>query len=54
MGLGPQAFTRTSPVRRSRGAYSMATAESRREAEMLALGLFGYGITFSALALVLG
>jgi ABC-type nickel/cobalt efflux system permease component RcnA len=51
---GVAAFTRTSPVRRSRGSYSMATTESRREAEMLALGLFGYGITFSALALVLG
>lgn len=51
---GVAAFTRTSPVRRSRGSYSMATTESRREAEMLALGLFGFGITFSALALVLG
>jgi hypothetical protein len=48
------AFTRTSAVRRTRGVYSMASPEARREAEALALGLFGSGIAVSALALVLG
>lgn len=51
-GLG--AFTRTSMVRRDRGEVSLATAEDRRDAETLALGLFGSGIAVLVLALALG
>lgn len=51
---GVAAFSRTSAIRRTRGVISMASTEARREAELLALGLFGFGIAFSALALVLG
>ena len=51
---GLVAFTRTSIVRRDRGAISMTSAEDRREAEALALGLFGSGIAILLLALALG
>jgi hypothetical protein len=51
---GVVVFGRTGPVRRTAGVYQRASVEERKEAEHLALGLFGFGIVFSVLALVLG
>lgn len=51
---GVAAFSRTGAIRRTRGALVPASAEERREAELLAAGLLGVGIAFSVLALVLG
>ena len=51
---GVAAFSRTGAVRRTRGALVAHPAEERREAELLAAGLLGFGIAFSVLALVIG
>lgn len=53
---GAAAFTKTSPVRQARAlpdGVEIDTTEVR-QAEHLALGLFAYGIVFSAAALAMG
>jgi hypothetical protein len=53
---GVAAFAKASPVRHARATpyASDVHTEQRRETERLALGLFAYGIAFSAVALVVG
>lgn len=54
VGAGVVTFGRTGPVRRTAGVLHRATVDERKDAERLALGLFGFGIAFSALALAIG
>jgi hypothetical protein len=53
---GVAAFAKASPARHARAMpyADEINTEERREVERLALGLFAYGIAFSAVALVLG
>ncbi len=53
---GAAAFTKTSPVRQARAMPDAAEIDTTevRQAEHLALGLFAYGIVFSAVALAMG
>ena len=51
---GVAVFPRTGMLQRANGISRLSTADDRRHAEQLALGLFGLGITCSALALALG
>ena len=51
---GVVAWGGTGSIRRLAGNYSINSAESRRAAEHLALGLLSAGIAFSAAALVIG